>query len=109
MTLTPTDSTLCVSVMIIDDSVFEETEAIILSISVTEELTGSVELSPNTTTLFILDDDSEIIGMLKHVWTCLIQVVRRYIYILAIWVALIVDYNPYRCEDRVYPVSIHGQ
>ena len=56
VTLTPTDAQRCVTIMIEDDSVLEETESLTVSLSPTG-VTESVQLSQQTTTIVITDDD----------------------------------------------------
>ena len=56
VTLTPTDTQQCVSVMIEDDSVLEETESLTVSLSLTEIL-DRVQLTQQTATVVILDND----------------------------------------------------
>ena len=56
VTLTPTDAQQCVSVMIEDDSVLEETESLTVSLSLTGVL-DRVQLSQHTATIVITDDD----------------------------------------------------
>ena len=58
VTLTPTNDQQCVSVMIEDDSVLEETESLTVSLSPIG-LMESVQLSQQSTTLVITDDDSK--------------------------------------------------
>ena len=56
VTLSPTNDQQCVSVMIEDDSVLEETESLAVSLSLTGVM-DSVQLSQQTTTIVITDDD----------------------------------------------------
>ena len=58
VTLTPIDPRQCVSIMIEDDSVLEETESLTVSLSPTG-LMERVQLSQLNTTLVITDDDSK--------------------------------------------------
>ena len=58
VTLTPTVTQQCVSVMIEDDSVLEETESLTVSLSLTGVLDG-VQLSRHTATIFITNDDGK--------------------------------------------------
>ena len=63
VTLSPTNDQQCVSVMIEDDSVLEETESLTVSLSLIGVL-DSVELSQHTTTIDITDDDGNRIDIL---------------------------------------------
>ena len=63
VTLTPTDTQQCMTVMIEDDSVLEETESLTVSLSLIGVL-DSVELSQHTTTIDITDDDGNRIDIL---------------------------------------------
>ena len=58
VTLTPTDAQQCVTVMIEDDSLLEETESLTVSLSPTGVI-ESVQLSLQTTTIVITDDDGK--------------------------------------------------
>ena len=58
VTLTPTVPEGCVSVIIKDDSVLEETEFLTVSLSLIEVL-DSVQLSQQTATVVITDDDGK--------------------------------------------------
>ena len=71
VTLTPTDAQQCVSVMIEDDSVLEETESLTVSLSLIA-VVESVQLSQQTTTIVITDDDSKrpIIHLHVYIFTC---------------------------------------
>ena len=67
VTLTPTNAQQCVTVMIEDDSVSEETESLTVSLSLTG-VVDSVLLSQHTATIMIVDNDSKqpIICVDKH-------------------------------------------
>lgn len=56
--LSPTASEDCVSIRVVHDSVLEETESLVVSLSLTGELT-SVQLTQRATTILISDDDGE--------------------------------------------------
>ena len=56
VTLTPTNAQPCVSVLIEDDLVLEETESLTVSLSPTG-IVASVQVSQPTTTIVITDDD----------------------------------------------------
>ena len=56
MTLSATASEDCVSIRVVDDSVLEETESLMVSVSLTGKLT-SVQLTQHTATILITDDD----------------------------------------------------
>ena len=58
MTLSATPSEDCVSIRIVDDSVLEETESLMVSLSLIGEWTR-VQLAQHLTTLLITDDDGE--------------------------------------------------
>ena len=58
VTLSPTTSVHCVSVMIENDSLLEETEILTVSLSMSHEL-NSVQLTVPTATILITDDDGE--------------------------------------------------
>ena len=66
MTLSATASEDCVSISVVDDSVLEETESLVVSLSLTGVLT-SVQLTQHTATILITNDDSE---QLVHACTC---------------------------------------
>ena len=66
VTLSPTNDQQCVSVMIEDDSVLEETESLTVSLSQTG-VVDSVQVSQQTTNIVITDDDSK---RLISVYTC---------------------------------------
>ena len=70
MTLTPNDPA-CVSVPIINDSVFEETESLTVSLSMIGILSSAVHFPSDVTTLFINDDDGKYgcRHRLVHVYT----------------------------------------
>jgi hypothetical protein len=59
VTLTPTVTQQCVSVMIEDDSVLEETESLTVSLSLTGAPDG-VQLSEQTATIVITNDDDSL-------------------------------------------------
>ena len=71
VTLTPTDVQQCVSVMIEDDPVLEETESLAVSLSLIG-VVDSIQLSIQTTTIVITDDDSKrpIIHVHVYIFTC---------------------------------------
>ena len=56
MTLTPTVTQQCVSVMIEDDSVLEETESLTVSLSLTGAPDGA-QLSQQIATVIVTDED----------------------------------------------------
>ena len=58
VTLSDTATQQCVSLVIVDDSVLEDTESLTVSLSLLGK-ENSVSLSLPTATLFITDDDSE--------------------------------------------------
>ena len=58
VTLSPTAFEDCVSIMVVDDSAPEETEFLTVSVSLIGEL-NSVQLTQNTATIYIVDNDSE--------------------------------------------------
>ena len=58
VTLTPTVTQQCVSVMIVDDSVLEKTEFLTVSLLLTGDMDG-VQLSQHAATIFIIDDDGK--------------------------------------------------
>ena len=62
VTVTSTDSNECVVVHFDDDTVYEETES--LTVSLSQSGQQGVQLSPDTATIFITNDDGEIC---KHV------------------------------------------
>ena len=49
---------ICVAVVLIDDLMLEETESLMVSLSLTGELT-SVQLTQHTATILITDDDGQ--------------------------------------------------
>ena len=61
VTLTPSNIKSCVSVTIFDDSLFEETETLTVSLSMTGQVNSAINLSHDTTTFFITDNDSELL------------------------------------------------
>ena len=68
VTLTPTNDQQCVSVVIEDDSVLEETESLTVSLSRTG-VVDSVQVSQQTTTIVITDDDSKRL-ISVHTYVC---------------------------------------
>ena len=60
VTLTPTNFVSCIQVVVIDDSVFEDTESLMVSISRVEQLNSAIHLSNDATTIFIIDNDSKL-------------------------------------------------
>ena len=62
VTLTPTDFQQCVTVMIEDDLVLEETESLTVSLSLIGVM-DSIQVSQQTTTIVIIDDDSKRLTM----------------------------------------------
>ena len=68
--MTLTDAQQCVSVMIEDDSVLEETESLTVSLSLTGVVV-SVQVSQSTTTIVITDDDSKRLTRIHlYAYTC---------------------------------------
>ena len=59
VTLSPTNPERCVSVEVVDDSAVEQTESLTVSLSLPPGGLSSVQLTPNTTTILITDNDSE--------------------------------------------------
>ena len=58
MTLSATASEDCVLIRVVDDLVLEEMESLMVSVSLTGELT-SVQLTQHTATILITDDDGQ--------------------------------------------------
>ena len=83
MTLTPNDPA-CVSVPIINDSVFEETESLTVSLSMIGILSSAVHFPSDVTTLFINDDDGKYgcRHRLVHVYTTEYVVHTLYVHFL---------------------------
>ena len=71
VTLTPTVTQQCVSVMIEDDSVLEETESLTVSLSLTGAQ-DSVQLSQPTAPIMIVDNDR------KHQSVCYMMYIYMY-------------------------------
>lgn len=61
ITLTPNVHKSCVSLTIVDDSVFEKTECLNMSITVTGELNKSVDISEEAASICITDNDGELL------------------------------------------------
>ena len=57
VTLSPTNSEQCVSVEVVDDSAVEQTESLTVSLSLPAGGLSSVQLTPNTATILITDND----------------------------------------------------
>ena len=57
VTLSPTNPERCVSVEVVDDSVVELDESLTVSLSLPAGGLNSVQLTPNTATILITDDD----------------------------------------------------
>ena len=64
VTLTPTDLQQCVTVMIEDDLVLEETESLTVSLSLIGDM-DSIQVSQQTTTIVIIDNDSKRLTILQ--------------------------------------------
>ena len=61
VTLSPSNSEQCVSVEIVDDSAVEQTESLTVSLSLPPGGLSSVQLTPNTATILITDNDGALI------------------------------------------------
>ena len=59
VTLSPSNSEQCVSVEVVDDSAVEREESLTVSLSLPPGGLSSVQLTPNTTTILITDNDGE--------------------------------------------------
>ena len=59
VTLSPSNSEQCVSVEVVDDSAVELDESLTMSLSLPTGELSSVQLTPNTTTILITDNDGE--------------------------------------------------
>ena len=57
VTLSPTNPEQCVSVEVVDDSAVEQTESLTVSLSLPAGGLSSVQLTPNTATILITDND----------------------------------------------------
>ena len=81
MILTSTDSKECVVVHFDDDTVYEETES--LTVSLSQSGQQGIQLSPDTATIFITNDDGEIC---KPVVSCFISPLSiSQMYRLVLW------------------------
>ena len=58
ITLTPTDLEPCVSIILQDDLVLEETEVLMVSLS--GQVNSAVQFSLETAIIYVADDDGEI-------------------------------------------------
>ena len=63
ITLNLTDPVSCVSINIIDDLIFEETETLTVSLTMIGQPISSLALFPDTATLFILNNDCKMLFM----------------------------------------------
>ena len=59
VTLSPSNPERCVSVEVVDDSAVELDESLTVSLSLPAGGLSSVQLTPNTTTILITDNDGE--------------------------------------------------
>ena len=57
VTLTPADPKQCVSVTTVDNSLEEETESLTVSISLADQFNSAVQLSQDTASFSIIDND----------------------------------------------------
>ena len=73
VTLTPTNAQQCVTVMIEDDLVLEETESLTVSLSLIG-VVDNVQLSQQTTTIVITDDDCKRLIIHVHNYVLVVYV-----------------------------------
>ena len=67
VTLSPSDSEQCVSVEVVDDSAVELDESLTVSLSLPAGGLSSVQLTPNTATILITDNDGTQISTINFV------------------------------------------